>query len=1022
MGFRLVETSYGRPALDALSSAVTAAKADDPMSLVTVLVPGNVAGLVARRHLAAHVPGGSSTGVAGVDVTTLRRLAERLAAHRLAPRRPATRALVAAAWRGVLAADPGVFATVADHPATAEATGTAHRELRDVSPQGLDRISTVSPLTADLVRLHREVAARLGERWYDEADLLAEAAVAVDSRTVGTVVLHLPQELTRAEADLVRALSDTTDVTVVVGLTGVQRADRVVRRSLERLGLAAHDTGERPTATRVRNASDSDDEVRGVVRDLLETLRSTPAHRVAVLYARASPYARLLHEQLAAAGITVNGPGTRPITERGVVRALLETLDLRERDVPRGELFTALGNAPALDAEGARIPLSRWERISRAAGVVGGDDWQVRLDGHCADLARRREAELAAQEPREWLADRLDRTVTDTARLQDYVAWLRAELARGAALTTWRELADWCLALRSRLFGDVTPQWLPVEEQYAAAALLTTLHSLGGLDAVEPVTSLEAFVAALRAELGTSTPRVGRFGGGVLVAPLEAAVGLDLDVVHTVGLSEDLYPGRFHEDPLLPEAARDAAAGELAATRDRLDAAQRHLLAAFASAPTAVASFPRGDLRRSTRRLPSRFLLPTLRELSGDTRLAASRWEDADLGAAMSTAESFAGELLTTGALAGEQEWRVRQVAAGGSIDDVGWEAGRELLDAREDLAFTRFDGNLAGAADLPDLLIEERVVSPTALEAYAECPHSYFVQRMLGVSPLEAPEDVVVISPAEIGNLVHQVLDELVTDQADHLPGPGEPWSAAQRERLHELLAAKALQFQDTGRTGHARLWERELARIAADLDRMLTDDDAWRAEVDAAVVASEMPFGMKGRPAVSVTVPGGRILMRGSADMVDRGADGTLHVIDVKTGSRRTFAGISPDDPVVGGTKLQLPVYALAAREQYGDADTPVAASYWFVRRDRGHLVLPLTPEVRETYAATLALLARSIAAGVFPTRAPEDADFAWVQCPYCNPDGLGHAERRRQWEAKRADPALAEYVGLAEAEAVP
>jgi ATP-dependent helicase/nuclease subunit B len=185
----------------------------------------------------------------------------------------------------------------------------------------------------------------------------------------------------------------------------------------------------------------------------------------------------------------------------------------------------------------------------------------------------------------------------------------------------------------------------------------------------------------------------------------------------------------------------------------------------------------------------------------------------------------------------------------------------------------------------------------------------------------------------------------------------------------------------------------------------------------VNARVVASEMPFGLKGEPPVEVAVPGGRVLMRGSADKVDRGVDGTLFVTDIKTGSQRSFKDITQEDPVVGGTKLQLPVYAYAARARFGTADAPVHAAYWFVRRDRGRRGIDLTPAVERTYAATLSVLVRSIAHGLFPPRAPETADFAWVQCPYCNPDGIGHGETRERWERKRPDPALGELVGLVE-----
>src|SRR5690625_7490383 len=76
-------------------------------------------------------------------------------------------------------------------------------------------------------------------------------------------------------------------------------------------------------------------------------------------------------------------------------------------------------------------------------------------------------------------------------------------------------------------------------------------------------------------------------------------------------------------------------------------------------------SFPRGDLRSATGRLPSRFLLPTLRHLSGNPRLAATAWDTVGYTAVHSSS-SFAGELLSTETLATEQEWRGRPAAAGG--------------------------------------------------------------------------------------------------------------------------------------------------------------------------------------------------------------------------------------------------------------------------------------------------------------------------------------------------------------------
>ena len=1023
MGTRVETTAYGAAALERLRAVVAERKRDDPLAPVTVLLPNNTAGLTARRHLAAGT-GDDRQGIAGIQLATLPRLAEQLAAPLLAARRPATRPVVAASWRAALAEAPGLFADVADHPATIQALAAAHRELRDLSSPALDAVAVTSPLSADLVRLHRLVTGTLSAGWYDVTDLLVAATERIRSlpgavAELGTLVLYLPQELSRAESGFAEALAGSAELTVVLGLTGVRRADRAVKQSLERLGVEPPEEAPRPlTASRVLNASDADDEVRCVVRDLTAALADTPAHRVAVLYAAESPYARLLHEHLAAAGIGTNGPGTRPVHERAVGRTLLEVLALAERDFPRGDLFRALANAPVRDFAGDRVPVSPWERLSRAAGVVRGDDWSRRLTLYAEAERRTAAAEDIAEDPRPGIAARSIRTAEQTERLRDFAVELRGRLTAAAEQPSWQGMAAGVAELYDALLGDTDR--LPAEEQYAAAAVRTSLAGLATLDELAVPASLTVLRDVLDLELQQSLPRVGSFGTGVLVAPLSASIGLSADVVYVVGLAEDLYPGRLHADALLPDSAR-LATDELAQSRDRLYARHRHLLAAFAAgAKSVVASFPRGDLRRSSRRLPSRWLLSTLRELAGDKRLAATHWDDPSYGDALRTSPSYAGSiLLATAEPANETEWRVRAVTAGCEPADPVLTAARSLLQARTSVVFTRYDGNLAGAEGLPDYAREDRSISPTALESFASCPHAFFVERLLRVEPVEQPEDLLVISPVQIGNLVHESLDAFVTELGDRgeLPADGAPWTGEQRARLIEIARDKADRFEAEGLTGHPRLWQRERTRIMTDLAWLLNDDDQWRAQRRATVVASELRFGLNGAPPVEIAVPSGRVLLRGSADKIDIGSDGTVFVTDVKTGSSSRFEGIDTD-PVVAGTKLQLPVYAYAARAALGDSRQPVEASYWFVRKDRGRRIpVYLTEAVEERYAETLDVIVSSIAAGLFPAKAPEIADFAWVQCPYCNPDGIGHSEARARWDRKRFDPALARLVRLIE-----
>ena len=105
--------------------------------------------------------------------------------------------------------------------------------------------------------------------------------------------------------------------------------------------------------------------------------------------------------------------------------------------------------------------------------------------------------------------------------------------------------------------------------------------------------------------------------------------------------------------------------------------------------------------------------------------------------------------------------------------------------------------------------------------------------------------------------------MDEFIRDRTGSLPTFGAPWSDADRRRLQEIAAAKAEDYVARGVTGHPLLWERERVELLADLDAMLSDDNAWRRERDSEVVASELMFGMRGFAPVAVEVPRGRVLM---------------------------------------------------------------------------------------------------------------------------------------------------------------
>ena len=115
------------------------------------------------------------------------------------------------------------------------------------------------------------------------------------------------------------------------------------------------------TGTHVLHASDSDDEVRAVVRFVRSQLASgVPGHRIGVYYPSPDPYLRLLHRAFAEAGITVHGPSDSGVGRSAAGLSLIRLLQMDHHLMGRAGLSIA--------AEGAWSPPTRAESRSPPAG------------------------------------------------------------------------------------------------------------------------------------------------------------------------------------------------------------------------------------------------------------------------------------------------------------------------------------------------------------------------------------------------------------------------------------------------------------------------------------------------------------------------------------------------------------------------------------------------------------------------------------------------------------------------------
>ncbi|MEO1063222.1 MAG: PD-(D/E)XK nuclease family protein [Actinomycetota bacterium] len=1042
MTVELVTTPYGAPSHEALRSLVDRYQRDDRLAPVTVIVPSNYVGIAARRAL------GRARGVAAVTFLTTYRLAELLGAGRLAAsgRRPVSMPVVAAAVRAELHDDPGHFAGVETHPTTERSLVRAHRELSDVDDAGLRRLAKASDRAADVVRIHRGVRGRLADRFTDEQDLLRAATDAVTDRTalvdeLGPVIVHLPQRITGSQAALLRAVAERTPVSVVAGLTGVDGADRTVERAVARLGVELAPSAEPPTAAIAQGAisvSDADEEVRHALREVVDAARAgTPLGRCAIVYGAAEPYARLVTDALDAAGIDWWGASVRTADTSLLGRSLLGLLALPDHDLSRRDVCAWLSASPVIDRDGRFVPAAAWERASRQAGVVAGrDQWAERLGRAAADRSADAER-LERDDELAWQAAQARREAGWSSDLAAFVDGIAVDLEPGARAGSWSGLARWCRGLLRRYFGSegFRSEW-PPDERRAADRVESVVDRLGDLDGIDPAPSVTAFRRALQLELEGDLGRRGGFGAGVMVGPASLALGVELDLVVVLGMAEGQFPARQREDSLLPDRERRLVGPDLALRADRTDDDHRALLAVLAAASAGVLSFPRGDLRRSAERAPSRWLLDAVDAHDGARPAAAELAGRA--GDWFREVPSFVAGLRHNPFPATEQEYDVAALLA---HDDAGRDLaahestfhrpeiarGIDLVRARRSSRFTRFDGNLATDGDLrgvrlPSPADDGQLVSASRLETWADCPHRYFVRYVLGVDAVETPDEEYRITALDRGSLVHEALDRWLSTMIDEgrVPEPGERWGADARRELQAVAESECDRLEERGLVGRRLHWQRDRRAILRDLDRFVDADEVLRAELGSSPVATELAFGMPKAdhgPLHLALDDERRLLVRGSIDRVDR-TDGGHVVLDYKTGSAWRYRGLSEDDPVPGGTLLQLPLYAAAVRQILG-TDGEVLGQFWFVS-SKGAFArhgYPVTTGVDERALAVVRTIVDGIEAGHFPLHPREPSWLPFNPCWFCDPDDLGTRQVHRTWERKRFAPELRRYLGLVE-----
>ncbi len=263
---------------------------------------------------------------------------------------------------------------------------------------------------------------------------------------------------------------------------------------------------------------------------------------------------------------------------------------------------------------------------------------------------------------------------------------------------------------------------------------------------------------------------------------------------------------------------------------------------------------------------------------------------------------------------------------------------GRAVQWLRESGAYSPFQGFFThpeGVARLREALFTDSLeISPSQLENYVRCGFRYFLEKVVGIAPLEESDSE--ITPLERGNLVHSVLFRFIQgleSPDDFTEEARSRWARGQRSRMHAILQRELARLRLEKRWRDDLFWTHEEKLLSEGLSNesgqgILAEfvDQQWerlRSHQFEAVELRVGPvdLGALADPERARLVP---VRLHGKIDRLDSGRNG-LYVVDYKTGQDQL-------PRVYQGWGFQLPLYMFMVRNL---RDRPVEGAAFYSLR---------------------------------------------------------------------------------------
>ncbi|NCP88072.1 MAG: hypothetical protein CO094_12375 [Anaerolineae bacterium CG_4_9_14_3_um_filter_57_17] len=674
---------------------------------------------------------------------------------------------------------------------------------------------------------------------------------------------------------------------------------------------------------------------------------------VAILARDLEPYRPFLEETAAEFGIPLRMVGGQTLNENPAVAALMNLLSLPAENWKRRALIESW-RSPYFDFSGQGIDLksvATLDEISRVGKVSQGlSQWREAFEM----WEKRKVTEFDEDLPSEDSDSKVFAEHTGSARFSSVQSQdaKRFESAFNSFVDLLTPLAHASIkgyvAFVESLIGDdmasvsengfnvvACARANPSTAERDIAALRAFKDVLRGLVLAESVldSSLMEYIEFYKDLRGAVDSAVFTVPAesGVFVASALDGRGLSFEAVVLMGLSEGEFPKQEREDILLRESDRAALHLETKLHGDEATL--------FYQAVT------RGRQR----------LLLTRPYLAEDGQM----WEPSPFWAEINRLNGDQPTVRVRG--------DVRLVDSAEAASNVEWvesaqdfdihiQNGIEVLQARMNpKAAGIYEGELF---DLSERFGAEHGWSASRLESYGTCPFEFFVAYGLELEPQEEAEEG--FDVRMLGSMLHKILEE-------HYGGA-------------DLKATAQKVFADAPAEYGFRptaLWTQQQAELTRVLEKTIEELD--KVSQGYTPLKMEARFGM-GNPSLVLKTSAGEVRLHGYIDRLDSAPDGTLRVIDYKAGSTPISANHLKE-----GRRLQLPIYAMAARDALGLGEIS-GGFYWHIQKaEASSLKLEkFEGGVKAAFAIAVAHIGKhvtGIRAGHFEPKAPDDG------CPsYC------------------------------------